>query len=129
MTFPRDLSANNDVLPPDLRRNHTQPLAKKADVRMEQVTDPRCLVSSRTVRLCAAMASTSPTCSSVRIAMSGQGACYTFAGHRRFPLGVRLPEKLRTGPAAIPRLLICLPARNHEGNGLIASRARLWTHC
>jgi Cu/Ag efflux pump CusA len=30
---------NNDVLPLDLSRNHTQARAKKADVRMEQVTD------------------------------------------------------------------------------------------
>jgi heavy metal efflux system protein len=98
------------------------------DVRMEQVTGlPLLSVEPDRQALYRYGLNVADVQETVRTALGGVEAGQVFEGDRRFPLVVRLPEDLRTDPAALERLLIPLPTGGDE-TGEFIQAAQAYGH-
>ncbi|MFV0552645.1 MAG: efflux RND transporter permease subunit, partial [Anaerorhabdus sp.] len=83
-----------------------------ADVKMEQTTGlPVLSIDIDRARLARFGLNLSDVQDSIAIALGGKEAGQLFEGDRRFPIIVRLPEKLRENPEMMSRLPIPLPVR------------------
>ena len=84
-----------------------------ADARMEQVTGlPVLTVRPDRAKIARYGLSTANVQDVVRVAVGGVVAGLVFEGDRRFDLVVRLPEVLRSDPAALEHLPVPLPHRH-----------------
>jgi cobalt-zinc-cadmium resistance protein CzcA len=89
-----------------------------ADVRMEQITGLALLsIEPDRQALYRYGLDLADVQQMVRTALGGREAGQILEGDRRFPLVVRLPEHLRTNPAAIARLPVPLPAHDERSSG------------
>lgn len=100
----------------------TRDVAGAADVRMEQVTGLQTLnVEPKRAVMQRYGLNVADVQHSLQIAFGGREAGMVFEGDRRFPLLVRLPEKLRNDPEVIRQLPVTLPQadRRMENDGTL----------
>lgn len=85
------------------------------DVRMEQATGlPMLSIEPEREHLALLGIDVATVQQAIQTAIGGQQVGVIFEGDKRFPLVLRLDEKLRTNPAKLARLPIALPDRNNS---------------
>lgn len=98
----------------------TQEVPGAADVRMEQVTGlPTLSIEPDREALARYGLNVADVQETVQIAFGGRQAGRIFAGDRRFPLVVRLPEPIRGDTDLIGRLPVPLPGHASTREGLV----------